>query len=749
MAGVDPYASCPCGSGEKFKWCCHKMESYADRAQRLYETGQTEAAIGVLDDGLRKEPANAWLLMRKALILIRANQAEAAKASLRELIHRQPQHVGGHSLLVRCVIETEGPLAAIDAIQQSLSAVSEEARPGLAAMVAITGTLLARIGHYQAALAHVSLARAMTAEDDDDRPSRIESAILGDSTIMPWLKSSYELAEQAVGIDADRAEQFGQAIEWADSGLWSSAASAFEILSASVEGPEADRNLGLCRLWLADDEAAVTALRRAIRKMGTTEEAVDFEALCQLIEPVGTDDKVEHVQLIWPLRDRDSLLAALRSQKDIEEEGTGPINPTELDSPEAVEFLLLDRPPLPDGKGVGLTVGDLPQIVGRVAVGREIAALEGDDNGSLDALSHRFTGIAGHAIAPAHPKTKVLGTMSKLQSALYWQWLPPQGMDQTTLRRLTDEEQSRLIREVWPVTPMPYLGGRTPRQAASDGDATVPLRAACCQLERQHDLSRSRVDIVTIRTSMRIGPEPEVNPVTVNLASLNYARYSYLPVERLDDDPLVMAFLITQSAALVLPLGRAARAIASRPSLIGSGQVSTVTIYTELINAAINHDDPAEGFRLIDEGRRAEPASRRAASAMLWDMLEIGLKTRTEDPESWVPELAIVLDRYRDNQAASQALLMALLEMGLVEMVPNPDKPGEQLLDPRILQSLMAKYGPRVATASGQLGVSATKGGIWTPGAESGATPGGIWTPGSSPPSSSGAEKPRLIIPGR
>src|SRR3954471_20220479 len=99
MAGVDPYALCPCGSGQKFKWCCQKMESYADRAQRLYETGQVEGALGVLDEGLRKEPANAWLLIRKALIQVRAQQAGEAKATLRELLKRQPGHVGAHSLL--------------------------------------------------------------------------------------------------------------------------------------------------------------------------------------------------------------------------------------------------------------------------------------------------------------------------------------------------------------------------------------------------------------------------------------------------------------------------------------------------------------------------------------------------------------------------------------------------------------------------------------------------------------------------
>ena len=94
MAAVDPYSPCPCGSGQKFKWCCQKVEAHAERAQRLFENGQVEAALLVLDDGLRKEPGNAWLLTRKALFQLRQHQPEPAKASLRLVLQRQPKHLG-------------------------------------------------------------------------------------------------------------------------------------------------------------------------------------------------------------------------------------------------------------------------------------------------------------------------------------------------------------------------------------------------------------------------------------------------------------------------------------------------------------------------------------------------------------------------------------------------------------------------------------------------------------------------------
>src|SRR5262249_53441727 len=131
MAAVDPYSPCPCGSGQKFKWCCQKVEAQAERAQRLCESGQVESAIGALDEGLGKDPGNAWLLTRKALYQVRMNQVEPAKATLRRVLEKQPKHFGALILLTRLALETEGPEAGASQFQQVLAVVSPENRPML------------------------------------------------------------------------------------------------------------------------------------------------------------------------------------------------------------------------------------------------------------------------------------------------------------------------------------------------------------------------------------------------------------------------------------------------------------------------------------------------------------------------------------------------------------------------------------------------------------------------------------------
>ena len=82
MASVDPYASCPCGSGQKYKFCCQKVEAYAERAQRLIDSKQFEAALKPLDEGLAKVPGNPWLLTRKAVSYLHLTKMDAAKQAL-------------------------------------------------------------------------------------------------------------------------------------------------------------------------------------------------------------------------------------------------------------------------------------------------------------------------------------------------------------------------------------------------------------------------------------------------------------------------------------------------------------------------------------------------------------------------------------------------------------------------------------------------------------------------------------------
>ena len=288
---------------------------------------------------------------------------------------------------------------------------------------------------------------------------------------------------------------------------------------------------------------------------------------------------------------------------------------------------------------------------------------------------------------------------------------------------------------------MPYLGFRTPDDAARDGDAEVPLRAALCQFElRRPD------DAAEVRASLDIPPEPPIDPATVDLETLALGRFRGVPVEPLDDARLVAFYRKARQAQVDGALEPAARAIASRPGLVESDQVDRLALFSDLAAFAANRGDKAEMASWVEQGRRSGPVASRPLDALVWDLVDLRLRPRVEPPEAWVPGLAILLERHGQDPQANQIILMSLVEMGLVRVLPDPDNRGQILLDSRLLEAMLAEYGPRVTTASGQLGVSAAKPEIWTPGSTAGGGGGGIWTPGSG--QAPAGDKPRLIVPG-
>ncbi|WZO97161.1 hypothetical protein EP7_004183 [Isosphaeraceae bacterium EP7] len=743
MAALDPYAPCPCGSGQKFKWCCHKVEAYADRAQKLFENGQVEAAIGALDDGLKKEPANPWLLTRKALIQLRSDQPDACKATLREVLSTNPGHLGAQLLLTRAVLETEGPVEGAAQLQLALAACPAERRGALGLLFRVAGLMLGDLHQYQAARKHLELAAALGGEVDQ----AIESALLNlesNPSVSPWLKNPYELSEPGPAVASSARGRFQEALNWAEQGLWSTAAALFESLSAAgTGGPESDRNAGLCRLWIADDAGAVLALRRWIATAGETDEAVDLEALCQQVAPPSSADLVERVQLTWPLRDRERLLSNLRAIGDVLEEGTTQLDPAEEDSPEVQAFALLDRPALGTVDYATLKATDIPQIVGRILVGPTQAILEANDDGELDNLTGRFTAVAGTAVPPSHPKTKVVAKLERAVLTLTWEWLPPEGIDRPTLARLTDERRRTTINDVWPEVPNPAFKGRSPLKAASAGDSVVALRAALCLFEDGPD----SIDLTPLRQKLGLKAEPEISADGLDLSRLNYGRYHRVDPSRFDDTTLVDFYRKSRRLALTVAMHNAAQALVSRPAVVQSGKLAATSLYGDLASMAAEKGDLATALEWIKKGRGLEPQATKSRNAPVWDMLEVRLRARSETPETWVPDLAIVLERYQQSPEANQVILLNLIEMGIVRMLPSEDPAQGYMVDPRGLQMLLQRFGPKVTTASGQLGVSATKQEIWTPGSNQGGG-GGLWTPGSGSPAA-GGEKPKLIIPGR
>ncbi|MFO0958667.1 MAG: hypothetical protein U0800_14755 [Isosphaeraceae bacterium] len=646
-------------------------------------------------------------------------------------------------------------MAAAGQLQQALSGIPPEHRRAMAPMFQMVGVTLARLDHTPAAIAHLHLCDAMDPEGDP-MLSTVADRLESDPEVSPWLRAAYRLSPPPEGLDPERDARFREALGWAEGGLWASAAAAFSALAGDGGPPEADRNLALCRLWLADEDGAADALGRYIAASPDREDAVELEALRQLIAPASEEDQLDAMQLTWPIRDRARLLANLDADPKCLVVGAEPIDPDDPQSATVDRYWLLDRPRI-EADAVR-TPGDMPRVVAEVSISPDKVTLQGVDDGGLDALGDRFTQLAGPAIPPAHPKTKRVGKVSRSLYRIDERWAIPKGLDPQVVLRLIREDLPRILREVWAKTPMPYLDGRTPEQAARDGDATVPLRAALDLIEYDRTAMDGPSIVAAVRGELGIPPEPEIDPSTVDVLGVAMGRLHTLPFDRLDDDRLALAYRRSRAFRLALALERAALEIARRPALASDGEargVDRVALFGDLAMIAVSRRDFDRAREFAREGREGEDPSRKAAHAPGWDLLDLRIAVESTPPERWVPDLVVLLDRYRENPAANEQIMGLLVELGLLRMVPDPESRRGMLLDPRPLQALIERYGPRITTASGRLGVAEASGGIWTPDKEAASRGGSsIWTPGSGNPPPADPGRPdsppsKLIITGR
>lgn len=744
MALVDAYSPCPCGSGQKFKWCCQKAESHVDRALRLERNGQSEAALAVYNEAIAKFPDLALPRIRKAALLNALERRDEARECLDELLKKQPNHPGAANLNFRLLLTTGDIEGAIADVQDRLAKVEDESLGAAESMTAVMGMALLRLGRVPAALKHLELVEARSAEVDPLVESSLVSARANPST-SAWLKNPYKLAPAPESAGAEVRERFDAALGWAAKGLWDRASAVFDLLSADESvAPAADRNRGLCRLWLGDEPAAVHAIRRAISASPVSTDVVDLEALCQLIDESTGDDPVEAVELSWPIRDREGLLTALRADQRLIEDVDDESDEEQPDP--GVIFLLLDRPQIEARDG--LKAADLPLIVGGVAVGSETVTVNTRDDGRLNEVIDYFTAAAGQTIPPAHPRTKVIGSVSR--GDLLFQEAPslPLELTEAEARRLSTESMVEKIQSRWPETPMVYLDGKTPLEAAKSGAFEVPLRAALALFEERAQFWTSAPDWAALRDRLGVPAEPEPDPIDVDIDATHLGRLKLIDPKGLEDDRLTRLYERAHEWGLPSAVTTTAAEIAERRRLLERDGAPLVEVFSDLSLKAASDGDREAALNWITRGREVTPAARRDETAPMWDMLGIQAGMILDQPEAWVPALVAVMDRYESNQTATRFIMSRLVHLGLLQMVSDPERPGGMAVDPTPLYNLIARFGPRVQTVGG---AGASGGGIWTPGSETGSG-GGIWTPGSgsgSSPAGDGGEKPRLILPGQ
>ena len=180
-------------------------------------------------------PTIAWLLTRKAVVETHLKRFEPAKADPARPAQEEPRPRGRDDPLDAAAAGDRGPRRVHRAVPAG--ALGDAGGPAAGAGPAGRSSWASRStgpGCRSPRLKHLELAAAVGGRPGQgpvDRPLDRHSLRTAPQSSV-WEKNPYRLRPPPEGVTDAFRESFGRAMEWAEEGLWASAASAFELLSA-------------------------------------------------------------------------------------------------------------------------------------------------------------------------------------------------------------------------------------------------------------------------------------------------------------------------------------------------------------------------------------------------------------------------------------------------------------------------------------------------------------------------------------
>ncbi len=279
---LDLYEPCTCGSGKKFKWCCHPIFVNINRAWEQEASGQHEAALRLMDQVVREHEGNPEAWGQKARLLYSQGKIEEAENALQKAFDLNPNYPAG--LLLRAYIRfQEGEVrGALLLARRAAEAYHPDARPYLAEVYLLIFECEMRMNRPVAARAALRL--SLRFAPGEEQVQKSFDALFGPEGRMPAVaRRDYTF----------RTSKKGTPVPNLDSPRLGDLVRVFEPLTTPPSPPKVGGegggdaaawfNLGLAHAWLGDNSPALEALRRYVELEADENAASEAAALMEVL----------------------------------------------------------------------------------------------------------------------------------------------------------------------------------------------------------------------------------------------------------------------------------------------------------------------------------------------------------------------------------------------------------------------------------------------------------------------------------
>ncbi len=298
------YDNCPCGSGQKFKWCCTPYWDKIERALDLYQQGQNENALRVMDIAVKEHPEKPQVWAYYAHVLFREGKMPEAEEKLQKAFEIEPNF--GLGLLLKGMFrQSEGEIiGALLLFRKAAEAYPKEATDQLSQvyeMIARNELMLNRLVASRAAL---ELA-VNFAPGDQELRMQYEQMFGAESRMAECARRPYGFRPTA------------KPVAEVSTGKFSDVKKAYETLAKEVPAdPAAHFNLGLVQSWMGESAAAVESLNKSLELEYDDAHAEETAALVEVLNcsaGMEADSDSLEFRFFYQVRDPNAVVELLQA----------------------------------------------------------------------------------------------------------------------------------------------------------------------------------------------------------------------------------------------------------------------------------------------------------------------------------------------------------------------------------------------------------------------------------------------------
>jgi tetratricopeptide (TPR) repeat protein len=633
---LDPYQSCPCGSGKKLKWCSPRVIEEADRALALVSGGQIENGLQQFDRLVKQHPEprclNMYLQTQRAICQARTNPELDILAELEKIAAEADEYALPHVLTAEVYAQNSAWEEVVESGRKAMARCPAEAVDVRVELLTVLAAAFEACYMPIAGWAAGMQGKKLKPNNEvfDDIVQRIPANPLLPNFIRHGLR--FQSPDELEVFNDERSAAWERATAGERQWRLEEVEKAFrELVKDDPRDAAAWYNLGVARAWLGDNAGAVDAFEHRLKLETDAEEAAKIAEIMLVLNWATTTEETSDFTLTQASYGID-LRAFAERTKDFKRFARvkGPQPGVEL-------FFILDHDV---GQQIDpMLVGPTPSSIAMLLVTAQACALRSTlpewYAEAKETIEKQFGGalqFEAEATLVAPPEV----WLHELVGVCV-----PRGGETPDAAR--ERRAAAYFEETWINKPLRFLGNTSPIDASAGKSLRPKLEAVVRDLERRmksfgvgynFDRLRNKLGLMSLIPE---GTRKEETPLDV--AAFSAAQLADLDPSKIDDAALLTAYKSSNGMDLPTTALKFALEMTARPSL--ANQVEMIPIFRRLVLDRLERRKNAEAVTIVESALRYDAnhyGGRNAAEILT-------LKARCLSAEGRKKEAA---DAYRE-----------------------------------------------------------------------------------------------------